>query len=92
MGQILRIDTANNDLKVIGSKIYDGEEGPGWGRPVIGDDKCIYFPPSYHDRVLKYNPITNNISLIDCSYGFEEDKWMSSVLSSDGYIYILHSS
>ena len=47
------------------------------------------FPPSDHDRVLKYNPITNNISLIDCSYGFEEDKWMSSVLSSDGYIYCI---
>ena len=47
----------------------------------------IYFPPYDHDRVLKFNPITQKISLIGNSHGNEPWKWVSGVLASDGIIY-----
>merc|ERR1712154_38935 len=70
-GQILLIDTAQNDWKIIGNKIYNEAYGSGWGNPVIGADKCIYFPPAHHDRVLKFNPSSKSLSLIGESYHTE---------------------
>ena len=61
----------------------------GCGSPVIGADKCIYFPPLCHDRVLKYNSSTENVSLIGDYYGKESYKWEGAVLASDGYIYCI---
>merc|ERR1712137_98 len=87
-GQILLIDTAQNDWEIIGNKIYD-EGCPGWESPVIGADKCIYFSPFCHDRVLRYNPTTQSISLIGESYGKGSWKWKGSVLASDGFIYCI---
>ena len=91
-GQILHIDTSKNDWKIIGNKIYYGEYLSIWGNAVLGADKCIYFPPTHHDRVLRYNPTTQNISLIGESYGnieWDEWKWQGAVLASDGYIYCI---
>ena len=59
-----------------------------WGNPVVGADKCIYVPPLFHDRVLRYNPSTQNISFIGESYRGDW-KWRSAVLASDGYIYCI---
>ena len=59
---------------------------------MLGADKCIYFPPTYHDRVLRYNPTTQSISLIGESYGEKEWKWRGAVLASDGFIYCVPSS
>ena len=59
---------------------------------MLGADKCIYFPPTYHDRVLRYNPTTQSISLIGESYGEKECKWEGAVLASDGYIYCVPNS
>jgi len=86
-GQILKVDTVNNDWTIIGSTIY--EDAQGWGRPVLGADKCIYFPPLNHDRVLTLNPITQSISLIGKSNGDREWKWRGAVLVSNGYIYCI---
>ena len=54
-GQILRIDTAQNDWKIIESRMYNEEDEIGWEYPVLSVNKCIYFPPARHGRVLKYN-------------------------------------
>ena len=59
---------------------------------MLGADKCIYFPPAYHDRVLRYNPTTQSISLIGESYGEKQWKWRGAVLASDGFIYCVPSS
>ena len=85
-GQILKIDAVNNDWTIIGSNICNSV---GWGHPVLGADKCIYFPPADHDRVLKYNPATQNRSMIGDSYDDREDKWLGAVLASDGFIYCI---
>ena len=88
--QILRIDTSENDWEIIECEIYDGEYyDTVWGSPAIGADKCIYFPPACHDRVLKFNPSTQSISLVGESYGIGSWKWRGSVLASDGYIYCI---
>ena len=89
-GQILNVDMAHYDWKIIGRKIYK-KYGRGWGRPVIGADKCIYFLPCDHDRILQFNPSTQNISLIGESYGEKKWKWRVAVLASDGFIYCLPS-
>lgn len=86
-GQILKVNTANNKLRVIGSRIYNKDYGRGWGRPVLGDDKCIYFPPSCHAQVFKFNPITEDISLIGDFYRDKSYKWNGAVLAPNGYIY-----
>ena len=87
-GQILCIETAQNDWKIIGNRIYN-EVRFSWGSPVIGADKCIYFPPSSHYRVLRYNPSTQNISFIGESYFLGHGSWVGAVLASDGYIYCI---
>ena len=86
-GRILRIEMAQNNWKIIGNLMYN-DLGLSWGNPVIGADKCIYFPPLCHDRVLRYNPSTQNVSFIGESYRGNW-KWRSAVLASDGYIYCI---
>ena len=56
---------------------------------MIGDDKCIYFPPSSHYRVLRYNPSTQDKSFIGKSYFLGHGSWGGAVLASDGYIYYI---
>ena len=102
-GEILRIDTTKNDWMMIEGNIYnrsetcpvlyvmDDESVYSWGRPVLGADKCIYFPPAWHDRVLKFNPSTQNVSLIGESYSENILKWGRGVLASNGYIYCIPS-
>ena len=85
-GQILRIDTVQDNWEYIGSSLYN-TKSYYWGRPVLGADKCIYFLPLCHDRVLKYNSTTQSISLIDKSCGDNNWKWEGGVLASDGFIY-----
>ena len=56
--------------------------------PVLGADKCIYFPPFGYCRVLKLNPRTQNISLVGESYSRgHRNKWLGGVLALNGFIY-----
>jgi len=59
-GQVLQIDTTSNNYTWIGGDgIYSGNEGNRWGDPIIGVDKCIYWPPCNFNRVLKFDPDNN---------------------------------
>ena len=87
-GHILRINLKNiNDWAIIGSEMYDGYAGHGWGDPVLGADNCIYFPPLCHDRVLRFNFKTQSISLVGEMLGDKVYKWVGAVLASDRFIY-----
>jgi hypothetical protein len=56
-GQVLKVDTANNNYTWIGDPFYYSVAyGRGWGHPIIGVDKCIYWPPFNANRVLKFDP------------------------------------
>ena len=42
----------------IGDRIYSGA---GWGDPIVGVDKCIYWPSRNANRVLKFDPETQQL-------------------------------
>ena len=58
-----------------------------WIKIVLKADKCIQFHPAYHDRLLKYNPSKQSISLI--SEFIESKVWLSGLLASDDFIYFV---
>ena len=66
--ELLKIAIANNKCcYVIIEKaipVYKNENYVGREPPMHGADKCIHFPPSSHDRNLKFNSSTEDISLV----------------------------
>ena len=86
-GQVLQIDTANNNYTWIGDRIFSGS-GKGWGDPIVGVDKCIYCPPFDAIRVLKFDPETQQLpSLVGDDLGEGRFKWVGGALATDGVIY-----
>jgi hypothetical protein len=90
-GQVLQIDTARNNFTWIGDKIYSGtSRGAGWGDPIVGPDKCIYWPPLSANRVLQFDPETQQLPLlVGGDLGEGNDKWKGGALASDGVIYCI---
>jgi hypothetical protein len=90
-GQVLKVHTTSNNYTWIGSCIYS--RGSGWGDPIIGVDKCIYWPPYNANRVLKFDPETPQPlpSLVGDDLGGEgRVKWMGGALATtDGVIYCI---
>ncbi len=90
-GQVLKVDTVNNNYTWIGDPIYSGR-GRGWGDPIVGVDKCIYWPPLDANRVLKFDPETQQLpSLVGDDLGETGGwKWQSGALAAtDGVIYCI---
>ena len=93
VGQVLQIDTTSNNYTWIGDPIYsgNGRPGVGWGDPIVGADKCIYWPPSFANRVLKFDPETQQLpSLVGDDLGDGDFKWVGGALATaDGAIYCI---
>jgi hypothetical protein len=88
-GQVLKVDTANNNYTWIGDRIYS--RVMGWGNPIVGADKCIYWPPYAANRVLKFDPETQQSpSLVGDDLG-EGSSWKGGALATDGVIYCFPS-
>ena len=88
-GQVLQINTTSNNYTWIGDEIYSGS-GEGWGDPIIGADKCIYWPPLCANRVLKFDPETQQLpSLVGDDLGGVRYKWKGGALATDGVIYCI---
>ena len=89
-GQVLQIDARNNNYTWIGDPIYSGA-GMGWGDAIIGADQCIYWPPSGANRVLKFDPETQQLpSLVGRDdLGEGDSKWNGGTLETDGAIYCI---
>jgi hypothetical protein len=87
-GQVLKIDTTISDYTWIGDPIYSGA-GWGWGDSIVGVDKCIYWPPLNANRVLKFDPWTQQLpSLVGDDLGGAGGwKWCGGALTTDGVIY-----
>ena len=78
-GQLWQIDTTSNNYTWIGDKIHS--IGAGWGDPIVGTDKCIYWPPSSANRVLKFDPETQQLpSLVGGDLGEGKWKWRGGAL------------
>jgi hypothetical protein len=85
-GQVLQIDTTNGNYTWIGDRIYSRRWG--WGDPIVGADKCIYWPPCSANRVLKFDPETQQLpSLVGGHLGRGYGKWKGGALATDGVIY-----
>jgi streptogramin lyase len=94
-GQILQIDTTSNNYTWIGDRIYSGYGGTtGWGDPIVGADKCIYWPPCNANRVLKFDPETHQLpSLVGDDLGGKGVWWNGgALLATDGAIYCIPCS
>jgi hypothetical protein len=90
-GQVLQIDTTNGNYTWIGDPIHS--RGRGWGDPIVGVDKCIYWPPLYSNRVLKFDPETQQLpSLVGGDLGEGDFKWLNGALATDGAIYCIPSN
>jgi hypothetical protein len=88
-GQVLKVDITRNNYTWIGDRIYSGNR-PRWGDPIVGVDKCIYWPPWYANRVLKFDPETQQLpSLVGGDLGTGNDKWRGGALATDGVIYCI---
>jgi len=91
-GQVLQVDTTSNNCTWIGDAIYSGYGSEGWGDPVVGADKCIYWPLCNANRILKFDPETQQLpSLVGDDLGGGRSKWLGGALATDGVIYCLPS-
>ena len=90
-GQVLKLDTSARSTTTIGGSV--NRPGlyyvNGWGDPIIGNDKCIYWPPHYSRQVMKFDPTTQesprlvgppDTSIFCCS-------WNGGARGDDGVIY-----
>ena len=92
LGQVLQIDTTSNNYTWIGDPIDSGR-GKRWGDPIVGVDKCIYWPPYNANHLLKFDPETQQLpSLVGDDLGEEGHKWGAGALATDGAIYCIPSS
>ena len=92
LGQVLQIDiTSSGCYTWIGDPIYSKDgDGTGWGDAIVGVDKCIYWPPCFANRVLKFDPETQQLpSLVGDDFGQQRDKWNGGALATDGAIYCI---
>ena len=89
-GRVLKIDTANNSHCFVGNSIQsDCQRGMGWCDAILGIDGCIYWAPFFARRTLKYDPHTNQTSLVGFDFGSERYKWSNGALATDGVIYYM---
>ncbi|GAH08437.1 unnamed protein product, partial [marine sediment metagenome] len=84
--RVLQIDTTSNNYSWIGDPLCSG----CWGDSIVGADKCIYWPPRNANRVLKFDPETQQLpSLVGDDLGEGHGKWQGGALATDGAIYCI---
>jgi hypothetical protein len=93
VGQVLKVDATRNNYSWLEDRIYSDEDVVGfvgWGDPIVGVDHCIYWPPFRANRVLKFDPETQQSpSLVGDDLGTINDKWRGGALATDGVIYCI---
>lgn len=86
---LLRIDTKNNTsfMLKVDLPIHNDQRDA-----VVGNDGCIYWPPSTSKFIIKYDPRTKHTSAVVLHTKTYVDKWKGGALASDGVIYCLPCS
>ncbi len=99
-GLVLEIDLEQRSHTFIENTVLSKKDCIGWGRGILGNDRCIYWPPSHAHRTLKFDPETRVISLVG-DYFFGEhtstanthnrptSKWCSGAVGPNGAIYCI---
>ena len=89
-GGILKIDTVNNSHCFVGNIMSNYCEMEYWDDAILGFDGCIYWPPCDSGRTLKYDPNSDQTSLVGDDFeNYPSDKWLSGALAPDGVIYCI---
>lgn len=90
--QVLKIDPVHETTRLIGADIDPGLHRPQgrykYGGAVVGPDGAIYCLPSDADRVLKIDPVTEQVQAIGPAFALH-NKWQNGYLAADGCIYAI---
>lgn len=91
-GQVLRVDLKNDTYNIFGAKITS--ENPQqmskqWGDAILGNDGCIYWPPSKAKYTLKFDPGNNSVTQVGGEFKNSIYKWSCGAATSDNIIYCL---
>lgn len=89
-GKILKINVVNDTYSFVGNKVQT-ERGCLWGRPLLGNDGCIYFPPFRASHALRFDPEIQVATLVGGDFGKNGEKWEGGAVASDGVIYCIPS-
>ena len=93
--RVLKIYTSDNSYGFVGNNTNPDSNTSelGWQEDamMLGIDGCICWPPKYPGRTLKYDPHTDQISMVGYEFGRGRSKWSSGALTSDGAIYCFPS-
>ena len=87
-GRVLKIDVVNNSYSFVGGILLP-HSLCRWGAAGLGNDGCIYWPPTGGIRALKYDPETQEASLVGDDFGGEDSRWIGGAVASDGVIYCM---
>ena len=91
--RVLKIYTSDNSYGFVGNNTNPDSNTSelGWQEDamMLGIDGCICWPPKYAGHTLKYDPHTDQISLVCCELGTERSKWLSGALTPGGIIYCI---
>ena len=90
--QVIKVNTSTCTLNLIGDPTSsDYFEDDWWSNPIIGADRCIYWPPYIYNEVLKFDPgieqLSSTIVPEDRTNDTNTCNWYSGVLADDGIIY-----
>ena len=61
----------------------------GWCDAILGIDGCIYWPPLNANRTLKYDPHTDQTSLVGDDFDMNNSNWNTGALATDGIVYCI---
>ena len=91
--RLLKIDTANNLHRFVeNSVLSDNHRDYGWLDAILGIDGCIYWAPFNARRTLKYDPHSDQTSLVGDDFGIQRTysgRWYGGSLATDGVIYCI---
>ena len=86
--RILKIDTANNSHCSVRNSIQSDHCNNPWGDAILGIDGCIFWPPFNAKRTLKYDPQSNQTSLVGDNL---DGDYTGEALATDEVIYCMLS-
>ena len=91
--RVLKINTTNNSYGFVrnyaSTESHYNNHEDGWQDAILGIDGCIYWAPFIAISTLKYDPHTDQISLVGCDFGTQRQKYASGALATDGVIYCI---
>jgi hypothetical protein len=84
---ILKLDPEDDSLSSVGDHLGGNVEGKYIGTVVGGNDDCLYGVPNDSHRIVRFNPLNQEISFVGENVEEEFRCIGDGVLGRDGHIY-----